>query len=221
MESAPVQVYKEKLVANGNNLTALLHFLWMEAPIIYWSNRYHVQWALFLLLAASRLGAIVESDNHRNSNQSLKYGKVKLLLERDPETKKVQLVLIVYFYKREYRRDNEETSFRARDLSSNPITWPILLLLALAFTILLITTVTGILSGLAEWGASRMYIRFSGFIAFSSSVVLQKFHTFSGTEEQKWISDEVCDPCFIPIVVLSLHNSIRTTRDSGHETHCS
>lgn len=89
--------------------------------------------ALFLLLAtftASRPGAIVESDNHRNSNQSLEYGEVKLRLERDSST---LLVLIMYFYKRKYRRNNEETSFRVSDLSLDPIAWPILLLLALAF----------------------------------------------------------------------------------------
>ena len=92
--------------------------------------------ALFLLLAtftASRPGAIVESDNYRNSNQSLEYGEVKLRSERDSSTKKAQLVLIMYFHKRKYRRTNEETSFRVSDLSLDSIAWPILLLLALAF----------------------------------------------------------------------------------------
>jgi len=55
--------YKAKQIASGNDLQFFLRFLWTEAPVIYTSNRYRVQLALFLLVAtftAPHPGAIVE-----------------------------------------------------------------------------------------------------------------------------------------------------------------
>ncbi|KAF8434041.1 hypothetical protein BGX38DRAFT_1333611 [Terfezia claveryi] len=137
IQSKPIanSEYKTKSVANGDDLKSMIRFLWMEAPIVYAANRYRVQLALFLLLAsftASRPGAIVESSNHRSSNESLEYGETKLLLEEDEETGTLGWVLLVYFHKRKNRRGNEEACFRLRDIGEDPFTWPVTLMIALA-----------------------------------------------------------------------------------------
>ena len=127
---------KAKPIANGNDLQCLLRFLWTESPVTYTSNRYRVQLALFLLMAsftASRPGAIVEGSDHRQSNESLEYGEMKLLLEADECTQIPQLILLIYFHKRKNRRGKEEVAFRLRDLGHDPVMWPILFVLALAF----------------------------------------------------------------------------------------
>jgi len=59
--------YTNKSVANGNDLKLILQFLWIESLTVYSANRYHLQLALFLLVAsftASQPGAIVEGSNH-------------------------------------------------------------------------------------------------------------------------------------------------------------
>jgi len=46
---------------------------------------------------------------------------------------KLEWVLFVYFHKRKNRRGNEEACFQLRDLGDDPFTWPVALMIALAF----------------------------------------------------------------------------------------